>query len=555
MDICRLDEAEFSRAYGILCASLSSSFGHDALYPTFCKVPVGGKTAGHSHFEPELFYVIGGEGRMDIDGEVAFVKNGDLIRIPPNSRHELENSGPEDLAFLSVYSEDIAIPPVPSAALVTAAPPTPNGSLHLGHISGPYLAADIMARHLRSRGCEVKTHSGTDDHQNYVGERAHAMGLEPEDFRKKMRSRIETSLRTMGIGFDEFIEPKSDGQYQTRVLKFAQAAIAKGIIVKETVDFPHCPHCDHALVDALIAGICPVCEQGSSGGCENCGILVPPQDLHHAKCSRCGRAAEYKPLSVYTFDLKRHLPAVELGKLNLTPRLRELVARVEGAKAMKVLVSHPGGLRLPDSDQGLHVWFEMAAHYEKFALSDRMWIHAFGFDNSFYYLLFIPALLKAMNPRAKVPDAILTNEFLLLDGLKFSTSRGHALWADEFAGNADHLRLYLSLQRPHVRQTDFSLSAFQAFSAHLDSQLRELHELARAEVKPGTAHADCTRFTRDIEAFLSPETFDTRRAARRILEFLDATLHDGDRLMIQTLAAAMTAIMPETAQSLREALG
>jgi len=558
--VYRSSEQKFHEAYGILCASLPSNSSRAGLYPTFCKIPTGGNTASHSHFEGELFYIICGQGLMEIAGETSRLESGDLVVIPPFSVHELRNTGAEELCFLSVYSDDVEIPAIAPETVVTAAPPTPNGSLHLGHMSGPYLAADIAARYLRARGAAVLSHSGTDDHQNYVGERARALGFSPEAFRKKMRARIESSLRAMQIAFDEFVEPKTDSAYKARVERFARAAVAKGAVVQESLLLPHCAHCDRALVDALIDGTCPVCNAESRGGCESCGVVVMPQALLDPKCARCGHAAEPRATSVYVFDLKRHLPAVDLSGLSLTKRLRELVDRVAGMTELKVLVSYPGteGMQFPNSEQTMHVWFEMAAHYEKFATGQASWIHAFGFDNSFYYLLFIPALLKAVNPLAKLPDAVLTNEFLLLDGLKFSTSRGHAVWADEFDGNTDHLRFYLSLHRPGARQSDFSVKDFRTFSAKLESQMRTLHNLARtagsARPEDGVL-AECNRFTRELEDFLSPEKFDPRRAAHRIMEWIDLAAQDGDRLRIRALAANAAPIMPGISKSLQAALG
>jgi len=239
----------------------------------------------------------------------------------------------------------------------------------------------------------------------------------------------------------------------------------------------------------------------------------------------------------------------------------------------------------------------MAAHYERFAVPDLpdspkpskaseapelskpadssdssgsssssapTWIHCFGFDNAFHYLLFIPALLRALNPRAKLPDAVVTNEFLLLEGRKFSTSQGHAIWADEFDADPEHLRLYLSLQRPDTRMSDFIISDFRNFSSSLKSQLNELNVLATTTAaddheRPRPASTlDASRLTREIAFFLSPNSFDLRRAARRLLEFIDLILQNRDsdqRPRLRALAIALEPIMPQTSHRLRNALG
>ncbi len=565
MNISNFNKTELTSAYGILCGSTPKASDRDALYPTFCRILKNEESTRHSHFEPELFYIMNGTGLMEINGEVAEVTPGDLVRIPSFSQHQLKNIGFTDLEFLSVYSEDFATPLVPLSMTITAAPPTPNGPLHLGHISGPYLASDILARYLRSRSVQVVNHSGTDDHQNYVSEKAHSLHQDVEDFREQMRSRIQKGLHEMQIEFDEFIEPKTDKEYQNKIQKFATKAISSGIIEKELVAFPYCNTCDHFLVDSLIDGNCSACEQPSRGNCENCGIVVPPWDLRNTNCARCGTLSTPKSISVFTFSLSKYLPLIEkdLKNLSLPVNLQNLVERISKIRDLKVLVSHPSGgdqgLTLPESDQTIHVWFEMAAHYESFALSKTAWTHCFGFDNSFHYLLFIPALLRALNPQAKLPDAVIANEFLLLDGLKFSTSRGHAIWADEFKGSIEHLRLFLSLERPAKLQSNFSLKTFQDFSESLEQKLQQLSHRSKFCEEHSTsaiysqAIIDCHRFTRDMEFFLAPQNFDLRRAARRLFDFMDLTLQNqnqSEKLMLSTLANFMAIFMPTEAKRL-----
>ena len=173
MQMLQLKNTHFNEDYGILCSSFPKQNNRNGIYPAFCKIPCGGKTIAHSHFETELFFIVSGKGWMVINDETKSVQEGDLIHIPAFSQHELTNIGIEELVFMSVYSEDYATPALPESIVVTSAPPTPNGPLHLGHISGPYLAQDIMTRYLRLRLLDVHSHSGTDDHQNYVSEKAH----------------------------------------------------------------------------------------------------------------------------------------------------------------------------------------------------------------------------------------------------------------------------------------------------------------------------------------------------------------------------------------------
>lgn len=570
MNVTEWSQAEFERAYGVHCAALPLLQERDGLCPTFCRIPPQGTTAPHAHFEPELFYLIEGQGRMTVGEETRDVRAGMLVRIPPGARHALQCTGSEELVFLSVYSEDFEVPRLPASAVITAAPPTPNGPLHLGHLSGPYLAADVMARYLRMRSVDVLTHTGSDDHQNYVAARARALGEPTESFRKRMRSRILAGLDAFDIEFDELIEPKHDDVYHARVQAFAERAMASGMVRPREVPLPHCDGCEQALVDAWVEGLCPGCSEPGRGGCEACGLVVGPHELLHPRCTTCARPATLRSTQVWTFRLSEHLEALrgELSELGLPPRLRGLVERVAARPDLEVLVSHPDrdneGLRLPGSSQALHVWFEMAAHYERFALSPRPWIHCFGFDNAFHYLLFIPALLRAMNgPRARLPYAVLANEFLLLDGEKFSTSRGHAIWADEVEDAAGPLRLQLALQRPAPEPASFSMARFRCFSEELTEQLSALRARAHGGTE-GTLSAsvelDCHRFTRDMERLLSPRGFDLRRASRRLVAFIDHVRnHHGppreETLLLRTLSTFLALFMPREARALQASLG
>lgn len=572
MMISRLEQAVFYPSYGIFCSAVEKIGDRDGHYSTFCRILPGNSTIPHAHFEPELFYIIQGVGFMTIDGVQNKVYAGTLIRIPAFKGHTLQNIGQDELVFLSVYTEDLEVPMLPSSALITAAPPTPNGPLHLGHISGPYLASDILSRYLRMRGLAVLSHCGTDDHQNYLYEKAQNLKVSAECFRRDMRARIQRGFERLTIQFDEFIEPKTDQTYKNHVLDFMQRAIAKNIIKEEEIALPYCIHCQHALVDVLIEAVCPSCNAKSHGACEQCGIVVPPWQLQHAICSRCKRPADEKVSTLYVFPLQEYLPVVlqQLSNLSLPMAMQMLVKRAANMNNLTVLLTYPAsdheGVIWPESNEVLHVWFEMAAHYERFALNSNCWIHCFGFDNGFYYLLFIPALLYAMHEKTMLPDVVITNQFLQLEERKFSTSQMHAIWADEFIGNVDHLRLYLCLHRPAERPDNFSECDFTYFSCKLEKQLQNLEERARnvASVsKTGVLPSvmmTCNRAMKQMEYLLSPSIFDLRKASREFINFIDFTLDavqldNSERILLHVLATLMSCFMPRESARLAKALG
>lgn len=561
MNITSFNQAEFKSAYGILCHSVPNLGPSDALKPTFCLIKPGDQTTPHAHFEPEFFFIIRGQGIMTIGENSRSIQAGDLVKIPSFTQHQLTNTENESLEFLSVYTESLDVPDLPERVLITAAPPTPNGPLHLGHISGPYLAADIVARYLKLKHVDVVTHSGTDDHQNYVSEKAHSLNTTTEEFRCGHRARIQRGLMNMDISFDEFIEPATDYIYQTKIQDFFGRAVKSKVIQKDILSIPHCESCDLNLVDVHADGTCPICQSPSRGGCESCGIVVMPNELLNVHCGRCGQLASTQPTEVYTFNLSQHLPLIldNLKQLPLSLRLKRLISGIQQQPNLKVLVAYASkeadGIKV--ADQTLHVWFEMAAHYESHATQSKHWIHSFGFDNSFHYLMYIPALLRAMNPQARLPDAVLTNEFLLLDGAKFSTSRGHAIWADEFEGNTEHVRLYLTQIRPSEHTTDFSMNAFNAFSEDLkmklDKLFKQLNELC--DIRAGKPNErtlfQIQKFTRDLDLAFSQN--DLRGAAQLILGFLDSVVYvQEDSINFSAkataLAQGLSPFMPETAK-------
>ena len=559
MNILRNQAVKYENKYGILCAPLDNQKKREGVYPTLCKIPVGGSTIAHSHFEPEIFYIIEGEATLSIGTESTPVRSGDLVRIPASQTHHLQNRGGNELLFLSVYSEDTEVPALFSSVLITAAPPTPNGPLHLGHISGPYLAADILRRHLLAEGVSVVSHAGTDDHQNYVFEKALIQKKSSEEFRIQMRERIQNGLEALNIEFNEFIEPRKDSEYQNRVLNFVECAIKSGSVYPRKVDFPYCAHCEEFLVDARISAHCPDCHHPSSGACENCGIVTSADRLLQPHCSRCQKPVKTKKSTAYFFSLGKNLRLIsaELREHPLPLRLKELLQKVASRPDIEVMVTYPGkgneALSLPcDQGQKIHVWLEMAAHYESLAQRPDFWIHCFGFDNSFYYLLFIPAILRSLNPKTRLPDVFVSNEFFLLQGSKFSTSRNHAIWADEFSGNTDHLRLFLSLKRPSVSQSNFSPEEFKNFSLKLEKQLLSLK--AR-QLEPTGEVVDFSageRVLRDMELDLHPLRLDLRSASRKILNFLDQCVHfqgsqENFLYRLKTLARLLDPFMPNEA--------
>lgn len=527
--ISSIDEKELSHAYGILCASVFTDIetSRNSTELTFCRILPGLESTLHSHYENEFFYVIKGEGMMTIDHAKTQVKAGDIIEIHAFCKHSLKNSNPiESLEFLSIYSQTPKVSGIPSELLVTSAPPTPNGPLHLGHLSGPYLGADVINRYMKMRRVNSVHRSGTDDFQNYVFEKGG-----PEGFRQK----IIEGLGKSNIVMDEFISPFQNEAYQKFVQSFFVTLRNDGLIEKKRLALPFCRECDLTLVDVYLSGKCAHCFESSSGACESCGVVTPPYEILEPHCGKCHKEATSKEVEVYVFDLKPHLFLLEdlhqkLSKQGL--KTQTLISHFKATKLSPLVISHPGkwGIKVPgEEDLVIHVWFEMAAAYTMLRnKSESNWVHSFGVDNSYYYLLLVPILMKVFNSDEKSYSSVVINEFLNLEGRKFSTGRGHAIWVNEFMDEvaSDAVRLYLAKVRPELHASNFELTSFNQFYGDVYNRLEALlkESTLSGEVLVNLGERKFIErlnfITRDLEVAYHPESFSLNNAYRLIEETL-----------------------------------
>jgi methionyl-tRNA synthetase len=504
MLIQRLDPAKFVDGYDIKCQPVYPWPGvvEPPFGAVFAVVEPGRSTKHHNHQEGETFFIVRGQGRMRVGDEVADLQTGDVVFQRPFQAHTIENSSPtEDLVFVSVYWEDTNLwagrretaprdLERPRRTLVTAAPPTPNGDLHLGHLSGPYLAGDIHARYLRQRGVDATFAIGTDDNQSYVQTNGDRLGLGPQEAADQLAGEIKKTLDTAGIELGLYARPNTSPTHVPLTQAFFRRLWEQGKLVERESPAPWCDSCDRYLFEAWVKGSCPHCGETTGGNsCEGCGRPNDCADLGDPTCTRCGSRAAlrlckrlYFPLSHYEKELR------ELYlRVGMNTNLRSLCEQILAAGAPDIAVTHiaPWGIPVPvDGYEGqiIFVWCEMAPRYLSYAhelnltrgLTDdwsSYWkseeaevVQCFGFDNGFYYGMLVPALLLAFDAEIRLPAALVMNEFYHLDGKKFSTSRRHAIWGRELIGKvpADVVRFYLAWDNPEAESTSFNLSEFEA---------------------------------------------------------------------------------------------
>jgi methionyl-tRNA synthetase len=567
---------KFSEEYGV--ASLRLYPWRDVVTPPFgsmlTRVAPGKESSRHNHHEGETFFIVAGSGIAKIGDETLPVAAGDLLYAPPFTSHTIHNTDAErELVSLAVWWEDMELArgaPAQQVSgaqrlLVTATPPTVNGNLHLGHLSGPYLAADIFARAQRMMGREVVYTSGADDHQSYVVRKALQEKATPRATTARYTAEIGRSLELADIRMDLFALPSTSKHHGKLVQALFRRLWDAGHIVARDAPSLHCEKCDRYLFEAHVGGRCPHCGAGSDGcACEACGLPNDCVDLREPRCKHCDGAPVVRTVKRLYFRLSRFESALReyWRTVRMPPHLAAVCEKMAALGLPDVAVSHrtDWGIRVPIEgfeDQCIYVWFEMAPGYLASTQevleakgSGRDWsdlwktdgaavVQFFGIDNGWFHGVLFPAVWHAFDAGIRPPVAFVVNEFYRLEGQKFSTSRKHAIWASDFLEkeSADAARFYLTFDRPETTQTSFSLDEYRRV---VNSELVErwqgwLRELGQRAVEEFEGRAPVTGgYAPEHRAFLarvhdliarvgaaySLESFSSVRAVRLLIELV-----------------------------------
>lgn len=378
------------------------------------------------------------------------------------------------------------------STIVTAAPPTPNGDLHLGHLSGPYSGADAFTRACRLRGEAAELLIGSDIHQSYMPEKARELGEDVFDVAARFDTEIERLFGQIGFSNRQYIKPEQSKLHGSFVQEFFIRLHLAGKIEPRDLPSMYCETCDLHLVDAYLTGTCPHCGNDDCDGnlCEQCAWPNSCVDLIDPRCNFCRSTPRRSvlrrlvfPLSRYASELKRFHRSVFMSA-QLETLCDELLTH--GLPDIAVTQPMPWGVPVTISDfthQRYFVWAEMVPGYfaslaESLRLrgqSPQTWreewnksdlVQFFGWDNGYFHALLFPALMTAYDDALRLPAALVTNEFYQLDNLKFSTSRQHAIWGSDFLRvvPADICRFVLAADRPEHASTSFSLEKFHAIA-------------------------------------------------------------------------------------------
>ncbi|QIK59326.1 methionine--tRNA ligase [Dysgonomonas sp. HDW5A] len=372
--------------------------------------------------------------------------------------------------------------------LVTSALPYANGPVHIGHLAGVYIPADIYVRYLRLKGEEVIHVGGSDEHGVPITIRAKKEGVTPQDIVDKYHGIIKKSFAEFGITFDIYSRTSSEIHKET-ASDFFLKLYNKGEFEEKTSEQYYDPEAKMFLADRYIMGECPHCGNPNAYGdqCESCGTSLSPNDLKNPKSTITGKTPILKETKHWYLPLDKHeawlkqwiLEDHKEWKSNVYGQCKSWLDM--GLQPRAVSRDLDWGVPIPlEGAEGkvLYVWFDAPIGYisntkellpdswEKWWKSeDTKLVHFIGKDNIVFHCIVFPAMLKADGSYI-LPENVPANEFLNLEGDKISTSRNWAVWLheylEEFPGQQDILRYVLTANAPETKDNDFTWKDFQA---------------------------------------------------------------------------------------------
>jgi len=371
--------------------------------------------------------------------------------------------------------------------LVTCALPYANGPIHIGHLAGAYVPGDIYVRYLRLRGEDVVFICGSDEHGVPITIKARAEGVSPQDVVDRYHKIMKDAFTELGINFDIYSRTSSAVHAENAAAFFRKLYDQDDFITQESEQL-YDPEAKMFLTDRLIEGTCPKCGNPKAYGdqCEKCGSTLSPEELLDPHSKLSGAVPVKKKTKHWYLPLDRYEPwlrdwILEQHKEWKTNVYGQCKSWLDGGLQPRAVTRDlDWGVPVPvDGAEGkvLYVWFDAPIGYisntkellpeswEKWWKSpDTRLVHFIGKDNIVFHCIVFPSMMKAYGDYV-LPDNVPSNEFLNLEGDKLSTSRGWAVWVDEyerdFPGDQDVLRYVLTANAPETKDNDFTWRDFQ----------------------------------------------------------------------------------------------
>ncbi|MCK0155677.1 methionine--tRNA ligase [Cellulophaga sp. F20128] len=380
----------------------------------------------------------------------------------------------------------------PSRYTITAALPYTNGPIHIGHLAGVYVPADIYARYLRGTNKDVAFVCGSDEHGVAISMKAKKEGITPKEVIDKYHAIIKKSFQDFGITFDNYSRTSAQIHHDT-ASEFFKKLYDKGDFIEEITEQLYDAEAQQFLADRFVTGTCPKCghEEAYGDQCENCGSTLSATELINPKSTISGAVPTLKetkhwflPLDRYEDFLKEWILVGHKSdwKPNVYGQCKSWID--DGLKPRAVTRDLDWGIPVPvpgGEGKVLYVWFDAPIGYisstkEWAAREGKDWepywkdentkmLHFIGKDNIVFHCIIFPSMLKAHGDFI-LPENVPANEFLNLEGNKLSTSKNWAVWLHEyledFPDMQDVLRYTLTANAPETKDNDFTWKDFQA---------------------------------------------------------------------------------------------
>ena len=377
---------------------------------------------------------------------------------------------------------------------VTAALPYANGPVHIGHLAGVYVPADIYVRYLRLKGRQVVFIGGSDEHGVPVTIRARKEGITVQQVVDRYHELIKDSFRRFGISFDIYSRTTSPTHHKL-ASDFFRKLYDEGKFVEKVSEQFYDEQTGHFLTDRNIRGECPRCHAADAYGdqCEKCGATLSPEELINPYNAETGNPLVKRATKHWYLPLDQYQPWLEQWILQDHKEWRSNVygqckSWLDGGLHPRAVTRDlDWGIPVPvEGAEGkvLYVWFDAPIGYisntkelcdaqpEKFGSWETWWkdpetrlVHFIGKDNIVFHCIVFPSMLKAHGGYI-LPDNVPSNEFLNLEGNKISTSKNYAVWLneylDEMPGRQDELRYVLTANAPETKDNDFTWADYQA---------------------------------------------------------------------------------------------
>ena len=407
--------------------------------------------------------------------------------------------------------------------LIGSAWPYANGSLHIGHLAA-LLPADIIARYYRAKGDDVYFVSGTDCHGTPVAIRAKQENKTPREISDYYHQEFCACFEKLGFSFDRYGKTSSD-EHIAFVQEFHKTMYESKYIYEQEAPQTFCEYCGTALADRFVIGKCPDCEEKARGDqCDACGKVLDPEDLLEPQCSVCGNTPVFRPtkhlfiaISKLEKELASFLDAHPHWRKNAIAFTRRYIN--EGLRDRAVTRDLDWGIDVPKQgyeNKKIYIWAENVLGYLSMSKTvaeqrgtdykdlwgtDSRHYYIHGKDNIPFHTIILPSLLLTNGGAWKLPDDIISSEFMTLEGRKISTSQNWAIWVKDIVDryHPDSIRYFFIACGPEKRDTDFTWREFVnshngellgAYGNFVNRTLAFIYKYLNAAIPSGTISAE-----------------------------------------------------------------